>query len=545
MKKVVECVPNFSEGRNKEIIDAISDAIRKTPGCTLLDVDPGKSTNRTVYTFVGSPEAVLEGALAAARVAFKLIDMRNHHGEHPRMGALDVCPFIPVSDITMEECVAIAEEFGKRASAELGIPIFLYENAAKQDYRRKLSDIREGEYEGLPRKLQLPEWKPDFGPTEFVPTWGATATGARNFLIAYNVNILGTKQQAHRIALNLRETGRGAEEPGLLKEVKAIGWWVDEYNMAQISMNLTNYEITPPHIAYESAKYQAKQLNVAVAGSELVGLIPLKAILSAADYYMKNENLMILEEEQKIKLVIDRLGLNSIQKFEPKKKIIEYMMEDTSSEHLVNLTVKDFINEIAARTSSPGGGSASAAIAAIGAALGTMVGQLTYGIRKFEDVDKEIRQVLPKLYDTTQLLIPMIDRDTQAFDEYMKAMHLPKDTPEEEQLRNQKMQIGIIKAIEVPLTTMKLANSIWNEMQTIARIGNIASHSDVEVGAKALETGIWGAYKNVLINLPQVEDEKIRQKFKDEAEQIVQNATQEAAKLLYIIDSRLKDSTKI
>ncbi|MEN6295267.1 MAG: glutamate formimidoyltransferase, partial [Chloroherpetonaceae bacterium] len=260
MKKVVECVPNFSEGRNKEIIDAISDAIRKTPGCTLLDVDPGKSTNRTVYTFVGSPEAVLEGALAAARVAFKLIDMRNHHGEHPRMGALDVCPFIPVSDITMEECVAIAEEFGKRASSELGIPIFLYENAAKQDYRRKLSDIREGEYEGLPRKLQLPEWKPDFGPAEFVPNWGATATGARNFLIAYNVNILGTKQQAHRIALNLRETGRGAEEPGLLKEVKAIGWWVDEYNMAQISMNLTNYEITPPHIAYESAKYQAKQL---------------------------------------------------------------------------------------------------------------------------------------------------------------------------------------------------------------------------------------------------------------------------------------------
>ncbi|MBP7214784.1 MAG: glutamate formimidoyltransferase [Candidatus Kapabacteria bacterium] len=540
MRKIVECVPNFSEGRNSEIIEAIANAIRNTPGCTLLDVDPGKSTNRTVYTFVGSPEAVLEGALASARVAYKIIDMRHHKGEHPRMGAMDVCPFIPVSDVTMDECVALSEEFGRRASAELGIPIYLYEYSAKADYRRKLPDIRAGEYEGLPEKLLKPEWRPDFGPAEFIPNWGATATGARNFLIAYNVNVLGTKQQAHRIALNLRETGRGIDNPGLLKEVKAIGWWVDEYNMAQISMNLTNYEITPPHIAFESAKAQAKLLNVGIAGSELVGLIPLKAILMAADYYIKNENLIILEEEQKIKLAIDRLGLNSITRFEPKKKIIEYMIEDKSSERLVNLTVKEFINEIAARTSSPGGGSASAAIAAIGAGLGTMVGQLTYGIRKFENVDKEIRAVLPKLYDTTQALIPMIDRDTQAFDEYMKAMHLPKDTPEEEQIRNRKMQEGIIKAIEVPLTTMKLANSIWNEMQAIAKFGNIASHSDVEVGAKALETGIWGAYKNVLINLPLVEDENYRNTILDEAKQIVEAAHQESQKVLNIISQRIE-----
>jgi len=485
---------------------------------------------------------VLEGALASARIAYKLIDMRHHKGEHPRMGAMDVCPFIPVSDVTMEECVALSEEFGRRAAAELGIPIYLYEYSAKADYRRKLPDIRSGEYEGLPEKLQKPEWKPDFGPAQFIPNWGATATGARNFLIAYNVNVLGTKQQAHRIALNLRETGRGIDNPGLLKEVKAIGWWVDEYNMAQISMNLTNYEITPPHIAFESAKAQAKLLNVGIAGSELVGLIPLRAILMAADYYIKNENLLILEEEQKIKLVIDRLGLNSISKFEPKKKIIEYMIEDKSSERLVNLTVKEFINEIAARTSSPGGGSASATIAAIGAGLGTMVGQLTYGIRKFENVDKEIRSVLPKLYDTTQALIPMIDRDTQAFNEYMRAMHLPKDTAEEEKIRNQKMQEGIIKAIEVPLTTMKLANSIWNEMQAIATYGNIASHSDVEVGAKALETGIWGAYKNVLINLPMVEDENYRNTILDEAKQIVDVAHQEAQKVLDIISQRIGKS---
>jgi glutamate formiminotransferase/formiminotetrahydrofolate cyclodeaminase len=402
-----------------------------------------------------------------------------------------------------------------------------------------LPDIRSGEYEGLEQKLQSPEWKPDFGPAEFIPNWGATVTGARNFLIAFNVNVLGTKQQAHRIALNLRETGRGVEDPGLLKEVKAIGWWVREYNMAQISMNLTNYEVTPPHIAKESAKAPASQLNVGIAGSELVGLIPLNAILSAANYYIEKENLLILEEEQKIKLVIDRLGLNSISKFEPKKKIIEYMIEDKSSERLINLTVNDFINEIAARTSSPGGGSASAAIAAIGAGLGTMVGQLTYGIRKFEDVDKEIRAVLPKLFETTQALIPMIDRDTQAFDEYMKAMHLPKDTPEEEQIRNQKMQEGIIKAIEVPLTTMKLANSIWNEMQAIAKYGNIASHSDVEVGAKALETGIWGAYKNVLINLPMVEDAEYRNTITKEAEQIVDIAHIEADKVLEIIKQRI------
>ena len=270
-----------------------------------------------------------------------------------------------------------------------------------------------------------------------------------------------------------------------------------------------------------------------------MGLIPLNAILSAANYYIEKEKLLILEEEQKIKLVIDRLGLNSINKFEPKKKIIEYMIEDKSSERLINLTVRDFINEIAARTSSPGGGSASAAIAAIGAGLGTMVGQLTYGIRKFEDVDKEIRAVLPKLYETTQALIPMIDRDTQAFDEYMKAMHLPKDTPEDEQIRNQKIQEGIIKAIEVPLTTMKLANSIWNEMQAIAKYGNIASHSDVEVGAKALETGIWGAYKNVLINLPLVEDAEYRNTITKEAEQIVDIAHIEADKVLEIIKQRI------
>src|SRR5687767_7402500 len=280
VSRIVECVPNFSEGRDRAVIDAIAGAIRATPGCTLLDVDPGQSTNRTVYTFVGEPEAVVEAALAAARQAHALIDMRRHHGEHPRMGALDVCPFVPVSGVTMEDCVACAREFGRRAAAELGIPVYLYEAAATEPHRTSLKQIRAGEYEGLPLKLLKPEWKPDFGPAELVPSWGATATGARFFLIAYNVNVLGTKEQAHRIALDVREQGRGPREPGTLPRVKAIGWWVEEYGMAQVSMNLDDYTVTPPHVAFAECARRARELKVAVAGSEIVGLVPLKAILA-------------------------------------------------------------------------------------------------------------------------------------------------------------------------------------------------------------------------------------------------------------------------
>ena len=290
MRKLVECVPNFSERRNPEIIEAIADAIRKTAGCTLLDVDPGKSTNRTVYTFVGSPEAVVEGALASARVARRLIDMRQHSGEHPRMGAMDVCPFIPVANTTMEECAEISKTFAKRCAEELGIPLYLYEYAQDVEYRKHLPQIREGEYEAIPDRITKPEWKPDFGPAEFVPEWGATATGARFFLVAYNVNVLGTKEQAHRIALNIREQGRGEGEPGRLQAVKAIGWWVDEYNMAQVSMNLDNFHITPPHVAFEEVAKDARELNLAVAGSEIVGLIPLQAMLMAAEFYMAKEH---------------------------------------------------------------------------------------------------------------------------------------------------------------------------------------------------------------------------------------------------------------
>ena len=538
MKKIVECVPNFSEGNDENIINAIADAIRQTGGCTLLDVDPGRSTNRTVFTFVGSPEAVIEGALSAARVARKLIDMRTHTGEHPRMGALDVCPFIPVANVTMDECAEISKEFARRAADELKVPFFLYEAAAEKAYRKKLPQIREGEYEGMSDKLKKPEWKPDFGPAEFVPEWGASATGARFFLIAYNVNILGTSNQAHRIALNLREAGRGPEEPGRLKEVKGMGWFVDEYNMAQVTVNLTNYPVTPMHVLFEEAKKEAAALNVGVAGSEIVGLVPLDAMLQAADYYMEKENLFILDEDQKINLVIDRLGLNSVAPFKPEEKIIEYIVEEKPEEPLAGMTVRGFIEEIARRSSAPGGGSASAAIAAVGAGLGSMVAKLTYGVRKFESVDRQMRDIIPRLHEASQRLIPMIDADTSAFNDYMEALRLPRDTDEDKAIRDAKMQEGLKTAIDVPLTTMKIGDSAWDAMCDVARFGNPASRSDVEVGARALETGIWGAYRNVHINMTDITDESFKASTLETAEAIMKRAREKCVEVLDILAKR-------
>ncbi len=435
MKKIVECVPNFSEGQNQQIIEAIAAAIRGTSGCTLLDVDPGRSTHRTVYTFVGDPEAVVEGALAAARVARKIIDMRQHRGEHPRMGALDVCPFVPVSGVNMAECVAIAEEFGRRLAEELQVPVYLYEEAARQEYRRRLADIRDGEYEGLAKKLTDERWRPDFGPAAFVPEWGATVTGARMFLIAFNVNILGTANQAHRIALNLRETGRGDDQPGRLPAVQGMGWYVNEYQMAQVTVNIMDYRTTPIHVLYEEVKKEAAALGVGVAGSEIVGLVPREALLAAADYYISQEKIFIYREDQKIRLATERLGLNAIAPFIAQKRVIEYLVTESPHEPLASLSVRGFIEEVAARSSAPGGGSASAMMAAVGTALGAMVAQLTYGVRKFEQVGMQMQQALPVLDGLSQQLIPMIDADTSAFNEYMLALKLPKNTPEEKSSR--------------------------------------------------------------------------------------------------------------
>jgi glutamate formiminotransferase / formiminotetrahydrofolate cyclodeaminase len=538
MREIVECVPNFSEGRDAAVIEAIAAAIRATPGCTLLDADAGKSTNRTVYTFVGTKEAVVEGALAAARVARERIDMRSHKGEHPRLGALDVCPFVPVSGVTMDDCVACARAFGRRAAEELGIPVFFYEAAAASPERRALKDIRAGEYEGLAEKLKRPQWAPDCGPAAFVPEWGATVTGARDFLIAYNVNVLGTKEQAHRIALNVREQGRGPKEPGRLKKVKGIGWWVEEYGLAQVSMNLDDYRVTPPHVAYEACVEEARALKVAVVGSELVGLIPKDALLRAADHYIAKESLFVLDERQKIRLAVERLGLGSISPFVPEKRVIEYMIPPEQSEKLLSLPVRQFVQEVGSRSPAPGGGSVAALVAALGAALGVMVGWLTYGKRKFEDKDPVMRRLLPPLHEAMEGLLPLVDADTLAFDGYRGALALPQATPEESAERRRAVQEALKRTVEVPLQVMRLADTAWDAMAEMAIHGNPASRSDLEVGARALELGVWGAHRNVLINLGDVEDELFRRRAAAEAEGFLARAREKAAAVLAAAEKR-------
>jgi len=538
MKKIVECVPNISEGRDESIINACAEAVRKVSGVTLLDIDPGKSTNRTVFTFVGDPESIVEAAFQFSKTAYELIDMSKHSGEHPRMGAVDVVPFVPVANVTTEECVECSKRYGKRVGEELGVPVYLYEEASENPDRKMLRQIRSGEYEGIKNKIYKPEWKPDFGPQEFIAKSGATVTGSRFFLIAYNVNILGTKEQAHKIALNIREQGRNEKESGRLKAVKGIGWYVDEYNMAQVSINLDNYKITPPHIAFEECTKDAKAMNLAVCGSELVGLIPLEAMLMAADYYIEKENLFILDERQKIRLAIDRLGLSSISEFDPDKRIIEYMIEEESNEPLASLTVRDFVELVGARTSAPGGGSVSALIASLGAALGAMVGWMSYGNKKFEHLDSTMRKLIMPLHNKMKELIPLIDADSNAFTDYMSAMKMPKKTKEEQRLRKEKIQEGMKKAINVPLSVMRISDSCWEWMIQMASHGNIASKSDLEVGAKSLETGIWGAFKNVEINLPTIENKKYKNEILDEANMILENASKNFKKVCATLAKR-------
>ncbi len=542
MKKIVECVPNFSEGINTKTIEAIADAIRNTPGCRLLDVDPGRSTNRTVYTFVGEPDAVVEGALNAARVAKEKINMALHKGEHHRMGAMDVCPFIPVANVTMEECVAISKQFGQRMGQDLGLPVYLYEASSDIDYRKKLPQIREGQYEGIKDRITTDRWKPDYGPAEFIPSWGATVTGARFFLIAYNVNLLSTPNQAHRIALNLREAGRDDDTPGRFKDVKGMGWYVEDYNLAQVTVNLNNYHVTAIHELFEAVKEEAAALNVAVTGSEIVGVVPLEALLMAADYYIEKENLFILDEDQKVRLAVERLGLNSVAPFDPKEKIIEYIIAEEVDEPLAGLSLRQFIESVAARSSAPGGGSASAAIAGMGAGLGAMVAKLTLGVRKFEDVDSKMRKLVPVLHKVAHDLIPMVDADTNAFNDYILALGLAQETEEDKVQREAKMQEGLKKAIDMPLTVMQLTDSAWEAMIEVAAYGNIASKSDVEVGAKSMETGIWGAYRNVMINMTDITDPVYKEETVGLAEELRARAADKCRKVLDILDERDADN---
>lgn len=516
--RLVECVPNFSEGRDPEVIEAIAESIRGVEGVKLLDVDPGESTNRTVVTFVGSPEAVVEAAFQGAATGYRLIDMARHTGEHPRLGAVDVVPFIPVSGVSMEECVACARAFGERVASELGVPIYLYEEAQEREHRKALKQIRQGEYEKLAERIGEKEWKPDFGPAEFNPKSGATVTGARFFLIAYNVNILGTRNQAHRLALNVREQGRtvkGADgepvqQPGYFEAVKGIGWELEEYGLAQVSMNLDNYRVTPIHAVYEAIRKDAAELRVGVAGSEIVGLVPLEAILQAAEFYIEKEGLFILDERKKVRLAIDRLGLSSIHPFEPDEKIIEYMVAADRDGPLIRKTVREFVEAVGARTAAPGGGSVSALMGSMGAALGAMVGWLTYGRRKYEHLDAQVREQLPPLVEVQEELLRAVDADTDAYGDYMKALQLPKETEAQRTARKTAMQEGLKKATRVPLEVMEIADRAWDSMIELARIGQYSSRSDLEVGAKALSACLYGAHRNVLINVDGVDDDGFR-----------------------------------
>nr|XP_008529619.1 PREDICTED: formimidoyltransferase-cyclodeaminase [Equus przewalskii] len=549
MSRLMECVPNFSEGNNQEVIDAISQAVVQTPGCVLLDVDAGPSTNRTVYTFVGRPEDVVEGALNAARTAFRLIDMSRHKGEHPRMGALDVCPFIPVRSVSMDECVLCAQAFGQRLAEELGVPVYLYGEAARTASRRTLPAIRAGEYEALAEKLKQTEWAPDFGPSSFVPSWGATVTGARRFLIAFNINLLSTKEQAHRIALNLREQGRGKDQPGCLKKVQGIGWYLEEKNLAQVSTNLLDFEVTGLHTVYEETCREAQELSLPVVGSQLVGLVPLKALLDAADFYCEKENLFVLEEEHRIRLVVSRLGLDSLSPFNPKERIIEYLVPDSGHEQsLVDKPLCTFIREVGARTAAPGGGSVAAASAAMGAALASMAGLMTYGRRQFEHLDATMRRLIPPFHAASAELTTLVDADAHAFQACLEAMKLPKNTPEDRERRAAALQEGLRRAVAVPLALAETVASLWPVLQELALCGPAPRSGQMEewvtipvrrllqVAAKALETGVFGAYFNVLINLKDITDGA----FKDQAHQRISSLLQEAKTQAALVLERLE-----
>ncbi|XP_061571582.1 formimidoyltransferase-cyclodeaminase-like isoform X1 [Cololabis saira] len=538
MARLVECVPNFSEGRDQQVIDAISAAISGTAGCSLLDVDPGASTNRTVYTFVGSPEAVVEGALSAARQAFSLIDMTKHSGEHPRTGALDVCPFIPVQNVSMDDCVRCAEEFGRKLAETLHVPVYLYGEAARLESRRNLPSVRAGEYEALPDKLKREEWAPDFGPASFVPSWGATVTGARKFLIAYNVNLIGTKEQAHRIALDVREQGRGKQQPGRLQKVQGLGWYLDEANVAQVSTNILDYEVTSLHTVYEEICKDAEELKLPVVGSQIVGLIPLKAVLDAADFYIQRDRLFVIEEEHKVRLVVSKLGLDSLGPFSPNERIIEYMVKDQEEGKLASLSLQKFVHSVGARTAAPGGGSVSAAIAAMGAALGAMVGQMTYGKRQFENLDGIIRRLIPPFHRAMNELLRMVDADASAFNSYMAALKLPKTSVEEIKRREAAMQDGLKQAVAVPLALAERISALWGPMKELVVYGNVSCKSDAQVAAKALEAGVFGAYYNVMINLKDVTDDAFRDTTRRRASELLQEAKDAAAAILDSADQR-------
>ena len=575
MDRIIECVPNYSEGRNKEIIDQIVAAVADTKVVTergeesvkVLDVDPGEATNRTVVTFVGSPEAVLEAAFQGEKKAAELIDMRHHHGAHPRSGATDVLPLVPVAGITLEECGELARGLAKRIYNELGIPCYCYEAAAYKPERKNLAVCRAGEYEALPEKVIDPERKPDFGPeayTETVAKAGASNVGARDFLIAVNFNLNTTStRRAMAVAFDVREKGRPAREggsltgkiikdeagktvwiPGTLKGCKAIGWFIEEYGIAQVSMNITDMNVTPLHVAFEEVCRAAAARGLRVTGTEIVGLVPKRVLVDAGKFYLeKQQRSLGVPEKELIKIAVKSLGLNDLKPFNPKEKVIEYLMTDEEvqarKERLVRMSVKGFARETASESAAPGGGSVSAYMGALAAALGTMVANLSAHKRGWDDRWKEFSDWAERGQDVMERLLKLVDEDTEAFAKIMDVFSMPKGTEEEKAARAEAMEKATLYASRVPLKTMQTAMEAMPVALAMARIGNPASASDAGVGAIAALAAVRGAHLNVRINAAGLKDRALASELTDEAARIEAEAVAAEAEVLAEVNKNI------
>jgi glutamate formiminotransferase/formiminotetrahydrofolate cyclodeaminase len=534
--KIVECVPNISEGRRKDVYDAVAAAAASVSEVTLLNVDPGADTNRTVITFVGAPDAVLEAAFRLVKKGIELIDMTTHRGAHPRIGAVDVVPFIPVANVTMEECAELARQLGERVGRELGVPVYLYEAAATSPERRNLADIREGEYEGCAKKVVDPKWKPDFGPAQFVPRSGATVIGARKFLVAYNVNINTLdKRLANRVAFDVRERGRmkrdandnpilGEDgqplwEPGLLKSVKAVGWVIPEFGCAQISINLTDLDTTPLHVAFDACEERARERGLRVTGSEIVGLVPLQVLLDAGRHYLARMGRPTgFPESSLVHIAIRTLGLSEVKPFDPKERVIEYRLAATTTPRLAALTLREFVDELSDESPAPGGGSVSALAASLAAGLASMVAVLSHTKKGFEAKQADLDRIAVRGQRLKDQLLYAVDADTDAFDKFLAAMRMPKNTPEEEALRDAAIADATVGAAIVPLGVLEACPELIELNREVGRIGLQASLSDAGVGAQVARAAAAGAYQNVCINLAGLGDATRKKALLDRAD---------------------------
>ncbi len=559
-KPLVECVPNFSEGRNRKVIDQITNEISRQEGVKLLDVDPGAATNRTVVTFVGEPEAVLEAAFNAIKKASELIDMSGHKGEHPRMGATDVCPLIPVRDISMEETAKLAAKLGKRVGDELGIPVYLYENAATRPERKNLATVRSGEYEGLADKFKDPEWKPDFGPAKFNPRTGATAISARDFLIAYNVNLNTTSvRRTNSVAFDVREKGRVKRKgdpisgeivrdekgdpvrvPGTCKGVKAIGWYIDEYEIAQISMNITDVRQTPLHKAFEECRKSATKRGLRVTGSELVGLVPKQVMIDAGKYYLTQQKRSHgIPEEEIIHIAVKSMGLDEFYPFDLEKKIIEYQIESLEPGPLASKNLREFANETASESVAPGGGSIAAYVGSLGASLATMVANLSSHKRGWDDRWDFFSDWAVKGEKLKEELLSLVDEDTNAFNAIISAIRLPKSTAEEKAERAKAIDAATKNAIEVPFRTMQLADEVFGVAEAMIKDGNPTSVTDAGVGALCARAASISAYMNVVVNCKDLDDEAYVSDLMKKADALKEKANEREAALTKAVSERL------